>query len=141
LDTTVSASDTSAKYSLLEAFSVQNASRLDKSEFKESVKDNTSTGYDAWLVYVYVDKDVTITADKYIESNSWINNGITYSDTSTVKAINLALKTGWNTVFASEEERETLVGGTWDNPTAFNCDYTFTASLSNPASLKWALDW
>jgi len=145
--TTVSASDPSAKYLLLELSSIdlskQNGGSLEKGEFKESVKGNTYTQYDAFLYHLYVDKDVTITASEVKDSDPWTdpNTGITYSGTSTAKAVKLALKAGWNTVFFLEEGTETLVGGTWENPSAFNEVWTLTVSLSNPASLKWVLNW
>jgi len=138
--TTFSASDPSAKYLLLE-LSKQNGGFLEKGEFKESVKGNTYTQYDAFLYHLYVDKDVTITASEVKDSDPWTDpyTGITYSGTSTFKAVKLALKAGWNTVFFLEEGTETLVGGTWENPTAFNEVWTLTVTMDNPTSLKWVL--
>jgi len=143
----VSVSDPSAQYSVLEVegFSVQNPNDpysywcLTKENTNEVVKGNTCTEYEAALLYLYVDKDVTITANGYTEPYNHTNPNTVYSGTHTVKAIHLALKAGWNTVFYLEEGTSTLVGGTWDNPTAFNEVWTVTISLSNPTSLKWVL--
>jgi len=122
-DATFSASDPSAKYSLLEELLTQDGNTLVKGEFKESIKGNTYTTLEAYLVYIYVDKDVTITADAY--SGTSMDGNKTFG--TSVKAIKLALKAGWNTVFWLQE-------GT---ATSDYTTYNTTVSLSNPTSLRW----
>jgi len=67
--------------------------------------------------YVYVDKDCTISSNGETETYE----GITY----TTRPFNLALQTGWNTIYSKQQY--TPVGS------------TITYSLSNPGNLKWVL--
>jgi hypothetical protein len=86
------------------------------------------------VVYVYVDKDVTVSGkgkeEKYDEDG--------YNETYTTKNFSLALKAGWNAVYTKVTESSSFAGSI-DNPTSVNFTYTETMSLGNP-SLKWVLE-
>jgi hypothetical protein len=91
------------------------------------------------VVYVYVDKDVTVSGkgkeEKYDEYGY---DEYGYKETYTTKNFSLALKAGWNAVYTKVTGSGSFTGPI-DDPTSVNITSIETMSLGNP-SLKWVLE-
>ena len=84
---------------------------------------NPETDGDEWVLYLYVDGDITISGTGKTETITDPLDGFTYTDI--LNNFSLALKQGWNTFYLKKVESRTT--------------YTISMSLSNPNSLKWIL--
>jgi hypothetical protein len=82
------------------------------------------------VMYVYVDSDVTVSGEGDTDIDDE-DEGFIW--TSTTKDFRLALKAGWNTVYTKRTMSSKLSG------TTMTMTETEAISLSNPTSLKWAL--
>jgi len=143
-------SDPSAKYCELRLTPIANANAenydygwLSKRYWTQSVTGSSSYTYtEAGFWYIYVDKNVTISIPAQTDEGSWEAeyNGVKYSNnwTETIKAHNLALKAGWNTVYMKDEGSGTFTGD-WDDPISRTSTGTWTLTLDNPSSNKWVL--
>lgn len=92
---------------------------------------NTSGTYtDEYEIYVYADRDVTISS-KGRESDK--DGTYTYITNN----FNLALKAGWNAIYIKEVISFTYPAGNHNNISSET--KTTSLSLNNPSSLKWVL--
>ena len=110
---------------------------LEKYSIAPNVRNNSHSWKSEWVEYVYVDNDITITGIGKTETETWTEDGTTYTETYIRRNFNLALKTGWNAIYHKSEGSGTFTG-TWQNPTSMTDTTTRTLSLSNP-SLRWVL--
>jgi len=135
----VQASNMSAKYSPLVLSA--NGEVLYRGAYAISGTGTSYSGTDADIYFIYVDRDVTITAkgDTILDSGTY-ESGVTYKYTATYKAVDLKLKAGWNAVSLKDEYSSTTTG-TWNNPISYNSTSTFTVFLNNPNSAIWMLNW
>lgn len=79
------------------------------------------------LMYVYVDKDVTISATGITKEESFIDEGGGIA-TYTTRDCELVLEAGWNTVLYQHQINVSI-----------DVNFTRTVSAKNPGSLKWIL--
>jgi len=85
------------------------------------------------VMYVYVDRDVTITGKGKTDPYTYEDVTYTYKTTD----FRLELKKGWNTVYTKNTSSATYPSNHPENAT--NVTSTETMSISNPSSLKWVL--
>jgi uncharacterized repeat protein (TIGR02543 family) len=93
---------------------------------------NTTTYTDQEQLFIYVDKDVTISGRG--RTAHW--TGEYYSGTTTTKNLDITLKRGWNTMLIETIETET------ESSNNIVVSETITISLGNPDNLGWTLwEW
>ena len=104
-----------------------NGDDLDRGNFYFSSTNNFV--YEA-VFYLYVDRDVTIRADRTVVE-TWRDSSYSQLITDITNAFNLNLRTGWNAL----HYRNVFVG------TDTNLTYTYTFSAANPGNLFWILNF
>jgi hypothetical protein len=77
----------------------------------------------SYVLYFYVDRDVTISASR--TEYPWTEDGKTYNNT--YNAFNITLKRGWNAFLRRNVSSQTLSGG----------NTTISYAISNPNNLRW----
>ncbi|MDR0487525.1 MAG: hypothetical protein LBG91_04690 [Treponema sp.] len=113
-------------------------SYLKKEDIKQTPGSNNSfSSSSERVVYVYVDKDVTINGAEKTEPYEWEDDeeGVKYNGNDIVKAFTLGLKEGWNAVDIKTSTAGSFMG---TNPLIVTRTTTSNVSLSNP-SLRWVL--
>jgi hypothetical protein len=115
-----------------------------KLDFVKPVKITAKT-----VNYIYVDKDLKITADKKTFDNKDINNdfGPSIPISLTTEKISLSLKKGWNSLYSEinadipMELISTIMGSDSSGPVSPNLKLTGTLkmSVSDPGNLNWTL--
>lgn len=83
-----------------------------------------------FVYYVYVDRDVTVTAD----SGDFSFDGFGFPIDITAKSINFTLKKGWNPLRGKIEGELQLIGFP---PAVGGATAALSMSAGNPSSLKW----
>jgi len=142
--TNVKASDTNVNISVLNLstrtdINYGDSGNLYKYVETESISGNKFSGSHGEVLYIYVDKDVTITGKGYTEGPETDEyNGVTETWTEILKDLNIALKAGWNSVYFSEGYSGTFTG-TWPDYTSITGTMTYSITLSNPSSARWEL--
>jgi hypothetical protein len=107
------------------------------SRSNEVVNFGSTSGTETYehVTYMYVDRDVTITAKgKSEQRTDYYGKPYTFTSNN----FSLALKAGWNAIYDKTVTFATFSAGQPNNLT--NGTVTHTFSLGNPASLKWVLD-
>jgi hypothetical protein len=106
-----------------------------------SISDKDETHYitEERVIYVYVDKDVTVSGYGWDNDVSSIEEDeITYIKKETVGRLNLELKAGWNTVY---EKTEISISTSIidEEVESYSITETYKMSLENPSDLRWYL--
>ena len=98
-----------------------------------SIRNNSFSGTYEYVIYVYVENDVTVsgTGKRVTETEDQS------TFTTITRNLNLAFKAGWNAVHGKSEFSGTFTGS-MDDPTSYNQTNTETIVLGNP-SLRWVL--
>jgi hypothetical protein len=116
-DTSVTASDPTAQYAHF--FLGIDMHSLDYGNTVISVSGTSGTMTSEDVLYVYVNKDLTITGTGQTTTEG--------TETITVKDFTLNLKKGWNALYRKTSASWSMTSST----------YTTTTSVGNPANLKW----
>jgi len=131
-DTTISPSG--AKVFALNSLHIEDSDHrqsLSRCNATISITSSTKSSTEEGVIYFYVDKNVTISSKEKTDTDDY--DYFNYSYTRTTKAVSLALKAGWNTVYMKEERSiKNESGKTIETRTT-------TISLANPSNLKWVL--
>jgi len=106
---------------------------LTNSKSKMNVKSNSYKNRNDKVFYIYVDRNVTISAAGNIEN---FYHGVEDHVMAT-KDFNLKMRAGWNAVTVRREVSG-IYSGTYRNPTRIEQDIVETVSRGNP-SLRWIL--
>jgi len=134
-DSDLTISPSSAKGFMFQNLNIENSDdhqNLGRINFTINSSDDNVSVTMEMVGYWYVDRDVTISSKEKTETDDYPNG---YTTIYTTKAISLALKAGWNTLYIKEEASMKNEG---DNIIE---ERTTTISLGNPSSLKWVLDF
>jgi len=131
----VTVSDTNAKYFILDRFSKNDASAsyyLNHINYTFNLGDTSGTITIEQVMYVYVDKDVTISGigTTHIPEPPW-------TQTHVSNDFSLALKEGWNALYGKTVASYIYPDGDPSNETSSTTNTTI--SLNNP-DLKWILE-
>jgi len=108
---------------------------LQRFSYSTSIGNNSAVETSESVMYVYVDKDCTLTGNgktKEVSQSEDLPFTITSSN------FDIAFKAGWNAVYTKSVTITTWTGAI-DNPTNENIYSTVTVSMSAPSSLKWIL--
>ncbi|MDR0456628.1 MAG: hypothetical protein LBH20_08120 [Treponema sp.] len=99
--------------------------------FRESFSGSRGSGTLEAVMYMYVDKDATVSGKGKTEKNDYYDEDedITYTYITTTKDFKMAFKKGWNTIYFKDQ-----VSSSTNKETR-----TMTISLGNPDHLKWVL--
>jgi hypothetical protein len=116
---------TTARYAELNLRTISDDPPIYGRLLRENNSYSSGTWTDEGVIYIYVDRNVTISADRTV----WDFKDEDYSWSATINAFNILLSTGWNAIYYKGISTETENFVT----------ESVTISSSTPDTLKWIL--
>ena len=131
----ITVSDPEVKGVFFYEFSADNG-YLYRSKSSYSETQTSSSGSYEMVEYVYVEKDVNVSAKKYTDTYNEEEDGITYKGTWTQNAFSINLKKGWNALCYKYTATSSFNAAT--NTSTSTSSTSYSASI--PSGLNWIYD-